>query len=60
MDPPAFLERPRTLDPVVVRRLMGRECFLINTAEAAMQVLVLQQVRIDKDGPFTEGRRCRG
>ncbi|MFD4510982.1 hypothetical protein [Streptomyces sp. NPDC058457] len=38
---PAFLERPRASDPVVAPRLTGRERFLIDTAEAAMQVLVL-------------------
>jgi hypothetical protein len=37
----ALLEQRRTSDPVVAPRLTGRECFLINTAEAATQVLVL-------------------
>jgi hypothetical protein len=36
-----LLERQRTSEPVVAPRLTGRECFLINTAEAATQVLVL-------------------
>jgi len=41
LDPPAFLERQRTSDRVVAPRLTGRECFLINTAEAARQVPAL-------------------
>jgi hypothetical protein len=35
------MRRQRTPDPAVALRLKGRECFLINTVEAAMQVLVL-------------------
>lgn len=41
VDPPALPAQQRTSDPVVAPRLTGRECFLINTAEAATQVLVL-------------------
>lgn len=41
VDPPALPEQQRTSDQVVARRLTGRECLLINTAEAATQVLVL-------------------
>ncbi|MGW7237978.1 hypothetical protein [Streptomyces sp. NPDC054804] len=40
-DPPAFPERPRASDPGVALRLLGRECFLIDAAETAVQVLVL-------------------
>ncbi|WP_030607259.1 hypothetical protein [Streptomyces fulvoviolaceus] len=36
LDPLAFLERQRTSDPAVALRLTGRECFLINTAESAV------------------------
>jgi hypothetical protein len=35
--------KQRISDPGVALRLTGRECFLINTAEAAMQVLALRQ-----------------
>ncbi|MEU2795469.1 cytochrome P450 [Streptomyces sp. NPDC007117] len=51
------MEQRRASGAVVVLRLMGRECFLINSAEAAHQVLVAQQDRFDKGGPFMEAAR---
>ncbi|MFE0701515.1 cytochrome P450 [Streptomyces sp. NPDC058872] len=57
VDPLGFLEQRRASDPVVALRLMGRECFLVNSAEAAMQVLVARQERFDKGGPFMEAAR---
>lgn len=57
VDPLGFLEQQRTTDEVVVLRLMGRKCFLVNSAEAAMQVLVARQDCFDKGGPFMEAAR---
>ncbi|WP_282792662.1 cytochrome P450 [Streptomyces sp. CC224B] len=57
VDPLGFLERQRALGSVVVLRLMGRECYLINGAEAATQVLVTRQDCFDKGGPFMEAAR---
>ncbi|MFE0987962.1 cytochrome P450 [Streptomyces rochei] len=56
-DPLGFMERQRAAEPVVRLRLMGRHCFLVNTAEAATQVLVSQQDGFDKGGPFMEAAR---
>jgi hypothetical protein len=41
---------------VVALRLTGRECFLINTAEAAMQVLALQQECRQRSSRAPRGR----
>ncbi|MFI1972538.1 hypothetical protein BLA24_10785 [Streptomyces cinnamoneus] len=57
VDPLGFLERQRTAEPLVALRLVGRKCFLVNNAEAAMEVLVSQQERFDKGGPFMEAAR---
>ncbi|MGA5424711.1 cytochrome P450 [Streptomyces lavendulocolor] len=57
VDPLGFLEQQRAVGAVVRLRLVGRDCFLINSAEAATQVLVAQQDRFDKGGPFMEAAR---
>ncbi|MBT2472179.1 cytochrome P450 [Streptomyces sp. ISL-66] len=57
VDPLGFLEKQRAFDPVVALRLAGRECFLMNSAQAAVEVLVAQQDRFDKGGPFMEAAR---
>ncbi|MFI8940141.1 cytochrome P450 [Streptomyces syringium] len=56
-DPLGFLERQRGCDPVVGLRLVGRDCYLVTDAEAALRVLVVQQECFDKGGPFMDAAR---